>query len=237
LKWGYTYTVDRKVEADRHEVKDHSLATFRRQAGETLETLDGYVSLYQIHSATVESGVLDDRSVLDELARLRVENGWKIGLSATGSRQLETLRRALGIEVDGVRLFASVQATWNLLEPSSGPALAETRSCGVGVIVKEALANGRLTDRNNDPAFARQRALFEHEAVRLGTTLDALALAAALAQPWADVVLSGASTIEQLGSNLEASTVPWDDRAEAALQDLTEPADEYWTTRARLAWN
>ncbi len=236
-KWGYTYTADWKVEADRHEVKDHSLATLRRQAGETLETLDGHVSLYQIHSATLESGVLDDRAVLEELARLRLDHGWKIGLSLTGPRQAETLRKALGVEVGGVRLFDSVQATWNLLEPSSGPALAEARSSGVGVIVKEALANGRLTDRNNDPSFAPRRSLLETEAARLGVTLDALALAAALAQPWADVVLSGASTSEQLASNLDAEAVPWDNRAEMAMKALAEPPDDYWATRSRLSWN
>ncbi len=42
------------------------------------------------------------------------------------------------------------------------------------------------------------------EAERLGVGMDALALAAALAQPWADVVLSGAVTIEQLQSNVRA---------------------------------
>ena len=43
-----------------------------------------------------------------------------------------------------------MQATWNLLEPSAGPALAEARAAGMGVIIKEALANGRLTSRNTD---------------------------------------------------------------------------------------
>jgi hypothetical protein len=58
--------------------------------------------------------VLEDRAVLEELARLRVL-GWKIGLTVTGPRQGETVRRALGVE----RLFDCVQATWNLLEPSA----------------------------------------------------------------------------------------------------------------------
>lgn len=34
-KWGYTYTADWRVEAEEHEVKDHSLATFERQYAET----------------------------------------------------------------------------------------------------------------------------------------------------------------------------------------------------------
>src|SRR5262245_61489361 len=29
-KWGYTYTANWEVEAEKHEVKDHSLATLRR---------------------------------------------------------------------------------------------------------------------------------------------------------------------------------------------------------------
>lgn len=236
-KWGYTYTAGWRVEADRHEIKEHSLVNLRRQAGETFEVLGSYVGLYQIHSATIESGVLDDREVLEELARLRADRGWKIGLSLTGPRQAETLRKALEVEVDGSRLFDAVQATWNVLEPSSGPALAEARSRGLGVIVKEALANGRLTDRNDEPSFADRRALIESEASRLGTTLDALALAAALAQPWADIVLSGASTVEQLRSNLGALAVRWDDRAASALESLAEPVEDYWSTRSRLAWN
>ena len=193
------------------------------------------MGLYQIHSATLESGVLDDRQVLEELARLRSERGWKIGLSTTGPRQGETIRKALGVEVGGSRLFDSVQATWNVLEPSSGPALAEAHEAGVGVILKEVVANGRLTGR--EPALMPGLALLEAEANRLGTSLDALALAAALARPWADVILSGASTVEQLGSNLESLHVRWDDRAEATLAALTESPEDYWSTRSRLAWN
>jgi aryl-alcohol dehydrogenase-like predicted oxidoreductase len=236
-KWGYTYTAGWKVEADRHEVKDHSLATLLRQAEETSLALGPFVKLYQIHSATLDSGVLNDREVHDELARLRAEHGWRIGLSLTGPRQGETLARALEVEVEGRRLFDAVQATWNVLEPSAGPRLAEARSLGLGVIVKEALANGLLTSRNDDPAFAPSRAILQSEADRLGTTLDALALAAALAQPWADVVLSGASTIEQLGSNLSACSVLWDEEAEANRLPLIERPEEYWLIRARLPWN
>ena len=34
-KWGYTYTAGWKVEAEKHEVKDHSLPVLRRQAEES----------------------------------------------------------------------------------------------------------------------------------------------------------------------------------------------------------
>src|SRR5581483_8843331 len=195
-----------------------------------------HLGLYQIHSATLESSVLEDLAVLEELARLR-RQGWKIGLTVTGPRQGETVRRALGVAVAGARLFDCVQATWNLLEPSAGPALEEARAAGLGVIVKEALANGRLTARNGDPALAAHRRRLEELAARLGATVDALALAAVLARPWADVVLSGAATPGQLRSNLAALAVPWDHEADEMAGVLVESPEDYWNTRARLPWN
>lgn len=222
-KWGYTYTADWRVDADRHEVKELSAPTLRRQLAESRGLLGSHLRLYQIHSATVESGVLEDEEVLAELARLR-EGGIAIGFTTTGPQQAETIRRALA--VGG---FDTVQATWNLLERSAGPALAEARAAGLGVIVKEALANGRLTARGDNPLAG--------VAAERGTSPDALALAAALAQPWADVVLSGATTPEQLGSNLAALDVEYDDELDERLASLAEEPERYWSTRAGLPWN
>ena len=235
-KWGYIYTAGWKVEADKHEVKDHSVAVLRRQLGESRALLGDHLDLYQIHSATLESGVLDDPAVLGELARLR-DSGVRVGLSVSGPRQAETIRKALAAEADGRRVFDCVQATWNLLEPSAGRALAEAHAAGVGVIVKEGLANGRLTDRNHDPDFADGRRVLDENARRLGTALDSLALAAVLAQPWADVVLSGAATVGHLRSNLGAPAVRWDGEAAESLRPLAELPEEYWATRSGLRWN
>src|ERR687883_540800 len=98
-KWGYTYTAGWRVDAERHEVKDHSLGTLRRQLAETRAWLGAHLSLYQIHSA--------------------------------------------------------------LLERGAGPALAEAHGAGMRVIVKEALANGRLTARNAERSEARNAVLRE----------------------------------------------------------------------------
>ena len=235
-KWGYTYTAGWQVDAAHHEVKEHSLATFERQLAESRAWLGPHLDLYQIHSATLDSGVLDDRAVLDRLARLHAEQ-LAVGLSLSGPRQADTLRRALEIRVDGVRVFDSVQATWNLLEPSAGAALREAHDAGLGVIVKEALANGRLTARNTAPSFAAARRRLDDTAARLGCTVDALALAATLAQPWADVVLSGAATVEQLISNLGALRVAWTEELAEQLGAIVEEPARYWATRARLDWN
>ena len=235
-KWGYTYTADWSVTAEKHEVKNHSLATLRRQVRESKELLGPYLNLYQIHSTTLESGVLDNRDVLNELAALR-GSGLNIGLSLSGPSQNEVLRRALNVTIDGKRLFDCVQATWNLLEPSAGTALKEAHDAGLGVIVKETLANGRLTGRSTEPSFARKHEILAREAFRLGTRMDALALAAVLAQPWAEVVLSGAANVDQLKSNVEATAVKLDSQTADLLGALTELPSVYWFARAGLAWN
>ena len=236
-KWGYRYVAQWQVDADQHEVKEHSLAMLRQQWQESHALLGDQLDLYQIHSATFESGVLANGAVLDGLARLKSEQGVRLGLSLSGPDQAALLRVAMGIEREGGRLFDGVQATWNLLEPSVGAALAEAHAVGMTVIVKEALANGRLTAGNDSPRFATQKARLQRVADRLGTTLDGLALAAVLAQPWADVVLSGATTDAQLVSNRAAFDVVWDDDAAATLAELAESPPHYWAYRSALPWH
>jgi aryl-alcohol dehydrogenase-like predicted oxidoreductase len=223
-KWGYTYTAGWRIDAEVHEEKDLSVETLRRQLPETLAHLGPYLRLYQIHSATVESGVLDDQAVLGELDNVRA-HGIAVGLTVTGPGQRETIERALNLG-----RFDSVQATWNLLERRAEPALAACHEAGMGVIVKEALANGRLAARGDAPLLVdagRRR--------RVGP--DAVALAVTMAQPWADVVLSGATTADELESNLAASSLEVDDDLLAELEALREDADDYWRTRAALPWS
>jgi len=220
-KWGYVYTADWKVDADPPEVKDLSVENLRRQAAESRTLLGPAIDLYQIHSATIQSGVLEDGEVVEELARLRA-GGLCIGLSVSGPEQSQAIERAL--ELGG---FDTVQATWNLHERSAETALAAAHDAGLGVIVKEALANGRLTARGADPRLTSA-------ATAAGTTPDALAIAAVLAQPWVDVVLSGAASVSTLESNLAAREVQVD---VSELDGLREPGDEYWKRRSSMAWN
>jgi aryl-alcohol dehydrogenase-like predicted oxidoreductase len=234
-KWGYTYTAGWRVDADTHEVKDHSLATFERQWGETRHTLGDHLDVYQVHSLTPQSTLFTDTRLLDELS-LRRGDGLRLGFSTSGPEQAAVIERALELRVDGERLFDTVQATWNLLETSAAPALAAAHEAGVGVIVKEALANGRLTERNDEVSFGGARRRLGAQADRLDTPLDALALAAVLAQPWADVVLSGAATVQHMRANLRAIDVLWDDAAEEALAPLVEAPEAYWDRRSGMAW-
>jgi aryl-alcohol dehydrogenase-like predicted oxidoreductase len=222
-KWGYTYTAGWRVDADPPEVKDLSAATLRRQLGETRARLGPWLSLYQIHSATVSSGVLDDAAVRDELDGLRA-SGVAVGLTVTGGEQADTIERAL--ERGG---FDSLQATYNLLERTAGPALERAHAAGLRVIVKEALANGRLTARGGCERLRRA-------AARLGSPEDAVAIAWVLARPWVDLVLSGAATADQLRSNLGATALAWDPVLERELAGLEEQGESYWSTRSELSW-
>lgn len=199
-KWGYVYTAGWEIAHDPPEVKHHDADTFRRQLAESRENLGEWLALYQIHSATPDSGVLEDDAVLTAMQ----ETDLPLGVSVSGTTAAATIDRALELG-----LFDAVQATWNLHERAAAPALERAHAAGLRVYVKEALANGRLADR------------------------DAEALAAALAQPWATIVLSGAASVETLRSNLRAlETQPPGD-----LPELAEDSAAYWERRAAMEWN
>ena len=157
----------------------------KKQWSESVSLLNGYIDLYQIHSATKESGILENNDVLEELARLR-RQGIRIGLSLTGPGQGEVLRKAMEIVFDGSRLFECVQATWNLLEQSAGPALAEAHAAGIGIIVKEVLANGRFKDEADSLRLYRWIATMDKDAPvpALNDQAPTWARASALARDW-----------------------------------------------------
>ena len=242
-KWGYTYVGGWQMDGDAdgdHEVKDLTRATFERQREETRELLGDRLAVYHVHSATAESGVLDDDAVLDGLREL-ADEGVRVGISTSGPQQTATIVRALQIPRDparpvadgGALLLTSIESTWNLLEPSAGEALAQAAEAGVRVIVKEAVANGRLAP--TDEAHAEASAI----AAGMGVPLDQLATAAALAQPWAWRVLSGAVTVDQLASNLAAERIRATDLIAYAdrLDALAEPPEGYWAARSTRQWS
>jgi len=242
-KWGYRYTGGWQLNADRQEVKEHTLAMFTAQLAQTRAALGDRLALYQVHSLTSESGLLDDRRLLAALARLRAE-GVIIGLTTSGPGQADALRRAMQATVDGRPLFTVAQVTWNLLEPSVAPAAAEAAAAGWTILIKEALANGRLAPGTglagasgtglagaSGTGLAGAASELAVLAAARGVTADAIAIAAALANPWASVVLSGAVTARQLQANLTALSV-----GDLPQLDLAEPPGAYWESRAARPW-
>ncbi|MFI2201249.1 aldo/keto reductase [Streptomyces sp. NPDC020192] len=228
-KWGYTYTAGWSTDAERHEVKDHSLASYDRQRAETDALLGDRLDLYQIHSVTPDSPALTDKDLHARLAEAAAQ-GLTIGFSTSGPAQADAIRAALEITVDGERLFRTVQSTYNALETSAAPALAEAHDAGLTVIVKEGVANGRLA-----APHAPQVLQAVAEETSLGC--DAVALAWILRQPWAGVVLSGAATVPQLFSNLHAPAVDLDADQLTRLATLAEDPRAYWERRGQLPWH
>ena len=133
--------------------------------------------------------------------------GVRIGLSATGPdrRRRSTARSRSAASTRsrrrGTCTSARPRARWR--------ARARRRARGL----RQGGAGERAAHRPRRAAAPLAAAARERD-----TTRDALALAAALAQPWADVVLSGAATVEQLESNLAARDVAW----EGGLEELAE---------------
>jgi aryl-alcohol dehydrogenase-like predicted oxidoreductase len=230
-KWGYRYTGGWRLDAAVNEVKEHTLAMFTSQLEQTRARLGSRLALYQVHSLTEDSPLLGDQQLLAAMARLR-DAGVLIGLSTSGPRQADTLGRALGVRVGGRPLFAAAQVTWNLLEPTVAAAAAEASQAGWAVLVKEAVANGRLAP-GGDAAGADGP--LGRLAAGHGATTDAVAIAAALAQPWATVVLSGAVSLGQLTANVAALRLDVPAHLGADL-GMAGPAVEYWSARAARPW-
>ncbi|MEU1126780.1 aldo/keto reductase [Streptomyces sp. NPDC005899] len=227
-KWGYTYTADWRADAGTHEVKDHGTAAFERQRAESAALLGDRLDLYQVHSVTAGSPALSDKELHARLAALAAE-GTTIGVTTSGPAQADAILAALSVTVDGEPLFRTVQATYNALETSAGPALAEAHQAGVTVIVKEAMANGRLAG-TEAPAVLREIG------AEAGLGADAVALAFVLRRPWAGVVLSGAATVSQLAGNLHAPLLDLDADRTDRLDALVEEPEAYWRHRASLPW-
>ncbi|MFF7141976.1 aldo/keto reductase [Streptomyces nodosus] len=228
-KWGYTYTADWTTDAERHEVKDHGLATYERQRAETAALLGDRLDLHQIHSVTPDSPALTDRKLHARLAEAAAD-GVTVGFSTSGPAQADAIRAAFAVTVDGEPLFRTVQSTYNLLETSAAPALEEAHDAGLTVIVKEGMANGRLAGPDAPKAL---KAVAEETSYGC----DAVALAVILCRPWAGVVLSGAATVTQLASNLHAAAVDLDAEQLARLEALAEEPGAYWERRGRLPWH
>ena len=153
-KWGYTYTADWQVQTPRgveHEVKRHELDVLQRQSEISQSNFGDHLKLYQIHSATMQSGVLENDAVLDRLADIG-RSGIEIGLSVSGPQQSQTIEKALTIKVDSKCLFSSVQATWNLLETSAADALAQAHRAGL-----KSDCQRKLSQRTADVAQHRPR--------------------------------------------------------------------------------
>ncbi|MDR6199934.1 aryl-alcohol dehydrogenase-like predicted oxidoreductase [Microbacterium sp. SORGH_AS428] len=220
-KWGYEYVGAWDPAAAIHERKEHTLAMLDRQWPETLAALGGPPDFYLIHSVTPDSPALADAALLERIAEIR-DAGVRVGISTSGPRQAEVIDRARQEHGD---LFSVVQSTWNVFEASAGPALERAHEAGWTVVLKEVLANGWLSDAHAPNAL--------RDAARTASlTVDEYAFAVARRQEWADIVLSGAATDDQLRRGAERSAPD----GILPMPSFAVDPQTYWHRRSALDW-
>jgi len=236
-KWGYTYVANWDLGYNKpHEVKEHSLKKLLEQWSVSRHLLPA-LKVYQIHSATFESGVLENSEVLHQLYEIKKETGLKIGISASGERQGEIVDFASQIKIKNEPLFESFQVTYNILETSTHEVLAGLINKGKTVIIKEALANGRVF-KNDD--YAHYEGLYndlERLSIKYKAPIDAIALRFVIDYLQPGIVLSGASNTHQLAENIKALDFKLDNKELISLRQHAVDSNFYWNERKKLDWN
>ena len=235
-KWGYTYTANFDENAIVHEVKEHSLAKLNAQWNFSKQLLP-YLKVYQIHSATIATGVLENQAVLEQLSSLKKEHRLTIGLTTTGENQVEVLKRALDVHIEGTQVFDLFQVTYNCLEQSLQKISQELIQQEKTIVIKEALANGRIFKNKNYQQYSLLYKTLANLAQKYEVGIDAISLKYCAQKIPKSTILSGASTIRQLQENLKADTFMLSSQDLKLLDAFKTPAHYYWSERKKLTWN
>ena len=235
-KWGYTYTANFDANATVHEVKEHSLSKLNEQ-WEFSKQLLPYLKVYQIHSATLETGVLENKEVLEQLAFLKKEHNLKIGLTTTGTNQVEVIKKALDVVVDGAQVFDLFQVTYNFLDQSLIEIIEELNRQNKSIVIKEALANGRVFRNENYPHYTKMYATLESLSEKHNVGVDAISLKYCEQTVSNSIVLSGASNTEQLNQNIQLNDFMLTEVDIKLLNSFKISTDLYWSERKKLEWN
>lgn len=235
-KWGYTYTANFDPSAEQHEVKEHSLPKLNEQWAQSQKLLP-WLSTYQIHSATLETQVLENEQVLARLADLKQQHSLHIGLTTTGSNQIEVLKKALEVRVNEEPLFDAFQVTYNVFDQSLADISEDLFKLNKRIIVKEALANGRVFPNHDYPHYSPIYTFLQQLAIKYQVGIDAIALRFCLQTVRPFTVLSGANNSKHLLSNLQVDEFLLAENEIKQLKDMAISAEAYWAERKRLAWN
>lgn len=236
-KWGYYYVANWKIGFDgAHEIKEHSLKKLEEQWLFSKQLLPK-LKLYQIHSATLESGVLENKPVLEKLYFLKKKYNIKIGISTSGENQSAIIERALNIKINETDLIDSFQVTFNILEQSTFKILEKIIGMGKQLLIKEALANGRLLPNKSYPKYSMVYNNLEELGQKYKVGIDAIALRFIMDYLNPSIVLSGALTKKQLNDNLKAYQVKLTSEEINDLKMYSTDSEIYWNERKDLQWN
>ena len=124
----------------RDDTKEHSLPVLERQILESRALLGNYLDIYQIHSATLDSGVLANEAVLAKLAQLKQDGKVRwYGISTNNWDAIRQLQTFGPIHV--------LQIGYNLLEQSADALLHWAKDEEIGTLIRVPLAKGMLSGK------------------------------------------------------------------------------------------
>ncbi|WP_179348199.1 aldo/keto reductase [Winogradskyella pacifica] len=236
-KFGYTYVANWEVGfSGKHEIKEHSIEKLNEQ-WDVSKALLPNLKIYQIHSATLDSGVLTNDAVLSRLNELKQEHQLKIGMSSSGTEQVKIIEEARKVSFNGENLFDSYQVTFNIFEQSTFEILKELLAQDKTVIIKEALANGRIFKNDTFPNYKSAYDYLEALSKKYNVNADAIAIRFIMDSLEPSLILSGASSTNQLQQNLKAFNLKLEADEILKLKSLTVDPQDYWQERSDLSWN
>lgn len=236
-KFGYTYVANWEVGfSGKHEIKEHSLNKLNEQ-WEVSKALLPNLKIYQIHSATLDSGVLQNKDVLSRLHELKKENHLKIGITSSGTAQVKIIEEAQNIVLDDEDLFDSYQVTFNIFEQSCFDISKQLIDKGKTIIIKEALANGRVFRNSNFPEHKSVYDYLEQLSNKYAVGIDAIAIRFIIDVLEPSIVLSGGSNSIQIEQNLKALDFKLDHKDVLKLKSFAVSPNNYWKERSDLKWN
>lgn len=234
-KWGYTYVANFDPNAKVHEVKAHTLEKLNEQWKASKQLLP-FLKYYQIHSATLDTGVLENQAILERLFALK-KNNIKVGLTATGGNQTEILKKALDIHYAGEPLFEVFQCTYNILDQSILSLGKRIIKEGKQLVLKEVLANGRLFPNLNYPNYKTLYQRLNDLSKRHNVGVDAILMRYCMETLDGAIILSGANKAAHLEQNLKATNFQLNKEETEELAQFKIPPTTYWEERKKLAWN
>jgi len=195
------------------------------------------LKIYQVHSATFESGILENKDVLNRLYEIKKQTGLQIGITTSGVNQSEIIEAALKIKIEKEDLFDSYQVTYNILEQATHNILKLLLELGKTVIIKEALANGRIFKNEKFSHYQKFYNVLNSLAKKYRVGTDAVALRYVMDNLEPTFLLSGASNKEQLEQNIKAQNFKLEKEELKVLNSFKTDSQKYWEERNMLSWN
>jgi len=180
---------------------------------------------------------LEDEKILHRLATLKNEHGLHIGITTTGANQLEVLKKALDIEVDGKQLFNLFQITYNVFDQSLASMTAAISIQNKRLVIKEAMANGRIFPNEKYPHYAKAYELLKQLAQKYEVGIDSIGLRFCIDSFPIYKVLSGAANEQHLSDNMKAVDFKLEEEDIAILKNIAISPTQYWKERKQLGWN